>query len=95
MGNGFTLGIVGLWNGVYDAAREFANALSAICKVSTLHNAAHVIAWAIMLVAMLMILPKLAQNVNGLLNKTLPHEVWPGWWRRGDGQDGGNAKPST
>jgi len=68
MGNGFALGIAGLWNGVYDAAREFATASSAIFEVSTLHNAANVIAWVIML----MVFPKVAQTVNDLLNKTLP-----------------------
>ncbi len=68
LGSGLALGFNGLWHGIVAAACEIAKALSAIYGVSTFHNAANVVAWAIIL----MVAPKLANTINDLLNKTMP-----------------------
>jgi hypothetical protein len=47
--NGFAMGTVGLWTGIYDVGTEMKEASVAIFEVSTLHNVPLVVTWAIIL----------------------------------------------
>jgi hypothetical protein len=68
--NGLAMGIIGLWTGLtlYDVGTEMKEASVAIFQVSTLHNIASVVTWAIIL----MCAPSVAKGVTDLLSKTLP-----------------------